>query len=186
MDAITRIEGFDLKKGKELTKSKIPKRFMSIFDTIKILTGKGSTLFEQGAYLRLREEGGKCELILKIPLNSRDGLKQERELSVPIERSEFGKVKKMLLESGLVTIVTQEKRRISYSYPKLGVRFDVDNWPGVPTYLEVEGRDADTIAKGLALIGFSMKDATSATGREIFEGYGVDPRNLKFGKNEEP
>ncbi len=36
--------------------------------------------------------------------------------------------------------------------------FDIDTWPGIPTYMELEGKDEEDLNSILNLLGYSMKD----------------------------
>jgi len=186
-DGMMFIEGFDFPLIGEIhfnQKGLLP-RFSPIFAEIGILSDGSQTLISQGAYLRLRKEGERSELILKWKdqNNGRKGVKRENELSIPIGAIEWDEVRNMIEQTGLKRILIQQKKRKSYVYyPDL--RFDIDEWPKITPYLEVEGPDVETISKGLRLIGFSMKEASPISGKEVFEKYGIDPSYLVFEESE--
>lgn len=60
---------------------------------------------------------------------------------------------------------------------------DIDTWPGIPTYFEVEGKDEKNLKKIVQKLGYSMSECISCTADEIYEKYGksmFDKRELKF------
>ena len=77
----------------------------------------------------------------------------------------------------------QEKERITYILD--GYELDIDTWPGIPTYVEVEGKDEKDLEKILNKLGYSMTDTVSCTADEIYEKYGLsmfNEREIRFDK----
>ena len=75
----------------------------------------------------------------------------------------------------------QEKKRISYVLNNHEI--DIDTWPGIPTYMEIEGESEEDINGILNLLGYSMKDTISCTVDEVYKKMGIDMlsiRELKF------
>jgi adenylate cyclase class 2 len=60
------------------------------------------------------------------------------------------------------------------------LRFDIDTWPHIPTYLEIEGDSEEKIFEGMKLVGLDQKYSTNANAREIFAKYRIDPKKLRF------
>lgn len=181
LDDITYIEGYDFDSTAKFTGSDFPEKFSEIVDSIEQLRGS-SDMFSQGAYLRLRKEGNKFELIFKRKVKGEGGVKSEIEISVPIQESEWQDTANFLQDLGLKRIVLQEKKRTSYRYSPY--RYDIDTWPGVPTYLEVEAPTPEGVIEAIALLGFAQSEAVSMSAAEVFEMYGIrNPRHLVF--NEE-
>lgn len=56
---------------------------------------------------------------------------------------------------------------------------DIDTWPRLPTYFEVEGKDKNDLEKILNLLGYSFEDAVSCTVDEIYQTIGMDINNMK-------
>jgi adenylate cyclase class 2 len=63
-----------------------------------------------------------------------------------------------------------EKERITYSLDDHEI--DIDTWPNIPTYFEIEGEDEEDIERVLKKIGYTMKDTISCTSNKVFEIYG--------------
>lgn len=180
LDATTYIEGYDFDASLEVTPIQVPKKFQEIAQHIEKLR-TSQDMFSQGAYLRLRQEGEKFELIFKQKVNGNQGVKSEIEISVLIQEEEWSNVVTLLAGLGLSRIVLQEKKRVSYSYPPF--RYDIDTWPGVPTYLEVEAPSPEEVIAAIALLGISQDQALSISAAEVFEMYGIEnPRHLVFGE----
>lgn len=179
LDDVTYIEGYDFDSLSRITLTNIPQNFQKIVDRINELRGP-SDMFSQGAYLRLRREERRFELIFKQKVKgSHQGVKSEIEISSPIRENEWENTAEMLTKLGLKKIVVQEKKRVSYTYPPF--RYDMDTWPGVPTYLEVEAPSPKGVLQAIALLGFTKRDAVSVSAAEVFEMYGIDnPRHLVF------
>ncbi len=180
LSAVTYIEGYDFDPTSSLISPHIPDKFQRLVKHIVNLRGhKG--MFSQGAYLRIRQEGSKFELIFKQKTSGTNSVKSEIEISIPILESEWETVAAMLLNMGLHKIVVQEKKRVSYIYPPY--RYDIDTWPGVPTYLEVEAPTPEGVLHAIALLGFTREEAVALTAAEVFELYNIaNPRYLIFGE----
>ena len=56
---------------------------------------------------------------------------------------------------------------------------DIDTWPRLLTYFEVEGKDKNDLEKILNLLGYSFEDAVSCTVDEIYQTIGMDINNMK-------
>lgn len=181
LDDITYIEGYDFGgSGLDIETAEIPERFEQIFSHINALRGSFD-MFSKGAYLRLRREGEKNELIFKQKVKGAKGVKSEIEISVPIEKAKWDSVVNLLNRCGLQRIVVQEKKRISYVYPPF--RYDIDTWPGVPTYLEVEAPTPEGVLEAIALLGLTQENARSISAAEVFIMYRIkNPRHMVFGE----
>ncbi len=178
LDAVTYIEGYDFGNSLAVETVVVPKKFQQIVDSIEKLRIY-KDMFSKGAYLRLRQEGEKFELIFKQKVQGNLGVKSEIELSAPIQQDEWDSVVTLLDRLGLARIVLQQKKRESYSYPPF--RYDIDTWPGVPTYLEVEAPSPEEVLSAIALLGLSQSEALPISAADVFEMYGVkNPRHLIF------
>jgi adenylate cyclase class 2 len=64
----------------------------------------------------------------------------------------------MFLEFGMELYAHQEKDRVSFVYKDW--RFDLDQYPGMPAYLEIEGKSEEGIQEAIKLLGLENKIAT--------------------------
>ena len=127
-------------------------------------------------WIRLRKTNKKTTLTVKHILADNDtSLQQmmETEMEVPSikEANDF------LQALGYSHKSYQEKRRISYVLDNHEI--DIDTWPGLPTYMEIEGESEEDLNKILNLLGYSIKDTVSCTVDEIYKKLGIDSLNIR-------
>jgi adenylate cyclase, class 2 len=90
-----------------------------------------------------------------------------------------GAVEEFLRRLGLVAYRQQEKRRHSFQLGE--VRIDLDSWPKVPTYVELEGPSEATIREAAGLLGLEWSEAIFGNaGLMIEERYGIPARALRW------
>lgn len=93
----------------------------------------------KGKWIRLRTNGSKTTLTYKdIISNTIDGTKE-----VEIKVESFEQTNEFLENIGFYHRNYQENIRIQYILD--GVEVDIDFWPMIPTYLEIEGESEDEI-----------------------------------------
>lgn len=75
----------------------------------------------------------------------------------------------------------QEKERITYIFE--GYEIDIDTWPGIPTFFEIEGTNEEEMNIILNELGYDITKSVSCTADEVYEHYGLSMftnRTLKF------
>ena len=75
----------------------------------------------------------------------------------------------------------EEKERISYIL--FDHQIDIDTWPEIPTYVEIEGKSEADLNEFLSMLGYSMSDTVSCTVDEIYLKHGIsilDRKTLRF------
>lgn len=88
-------------------------------------------------------------------------------------------VEQLLVEIGLVAWRRQEKKRHSFRFR--GVSVDLDTWPGVPTYVELEGPSEAGIQKTAASLELEWSQAIFGNaGLTIEKHYGIPVRQLRW------
>ena len=129
-------------------------------------------------WIRLRTNGTKTTLTIKNVESSKiDGT---RELEIIVD--DFDTTNEILSELGYKPRGIQENKRIKYDLN--GVEIDIDTWPGIPTYLEIEGKSEKEVFDTLKILEISKEDATSLDVQSIYEEiYHIDLEknpNLSF------
>jgi adenylate cyclase class 2 len=125
------------------------------------------------AWLRLRETGEKVELTIKeIESETIDGTKE-----LEIEVSDFETTAKILEKLGFTHKSIQENKRVSYR--KGDVMFEIDFWPRIPPYLEIEGPSKEAVEAAVKELGFTLDQTTGMGNQAIYDHYGIDIRKLK-------
>lgn len=131
-------------------------------------------------WIRLRKTNEKVTLATKHILAD-NGTALQQMLETEIEVSSFEDANDLLIQLGFYFKSYQEKRRISYQL--FGHEIDIDSWPGVPSFMEVEGKSEEEISYILEKLGYSLSDTVSCTADEVYRLYGksmFDTQQLKF------
>lgn len=132
-------------------------------------------LKNMGAFLRLRDEGERNTLTYKqqkdfasYELTPKDVVILEDEVVV----SDFDTTRKMLGSIGMIELRYQENKRTRYIYED--VEIDIDSWPRIPTYVEIEGQSQEKVNEVALLLGFDLNDAVRYSAGAIYERhYGI-------------
>jgi adenylate cyclase class 2 len=119
--------------------------------------------------LRLRRIGNNTELVFKDNLRLGDGFKTQTETEITV--SDFATTETLLAKLGLAVYRNREKIRTEYK--RGATKFEVDEYPNIPAYLEIEG-SRESIIESLGMLGFSLADTTDMTATEVLKKYGVD------------
>lgn len=131
----------------------------------------------ESKWIRLRTNGKKTTLTIKNLVSSEIDGTQELEIEV----DNFERCNLILKELGYVPKGYQENRRRQYLLN--GVEVDIDSWPLIPDYLEIEGPSEEAVYNALESLGFKRENATSLDVEGIFLDYGHnlnDIYNLKL------
>ena len=131
----------------------------------------------KGKWIRLRTNGINSTLTIKsITSPLIDGTKE-----LEIEVSDFDKCQHILNELGYSERNYQENKRISYKIDDTEI--DIDSWPMIPTYVEIEGNNEEEVYKTLENLSISREKLTTANVDDIYTSYGYNLAsisNLKF------
>lgn len=130
-------------------------------------------------WIRLRTNGEKSTLTIKNLVSSNIDGTQELEVTV----DNFDRTNLILKELGYVPKGYQENRRIQYSLN--GVEIDIDSWPMIPTYLEIEGKSEEAVWFALDLLGISRDSVTTRDVEGIYLDYGYNLNDIYELKLEE-
>ena len=131
-------------------------------------------------WIRLRTDGKKTTLtIKKLESFEIDGTKE-----LEIEVSDFEETNLVLNELGYTAHTYQENKRIRYMLN--GVELDIDSWPYIPTYLEIEGKSEEAVKDMVKLLEVDENKITSIDVQGVFKTfYNIDIAEVpvvKFGK----
>lgn len=146
----------------------------------KLFDLQGLPLDTQNKWLRLRDEGNQITLTYKHRGASDDWI-QETEVSV----SDFETTAKILESVGFIVKRYEENNREKWEYN--GVFFDIDSWPLIPPYIEIEGTSLEKIQKAARELGFSWENHVQSSPLEVYAHYGINLREyavMTFDKQE--
>ncbi|MDT0609027.1 class IV adenylate cyclase [Streptomyces lancefieldiae] len=143
--------------GTQQTEPRLMRRY--VYDTIPAVPGR---------WVRLRDTGAGTTLCVKeIRTDAVDGT-HETEVTV----DSFEETAALLRLTGLTPRGYQENRRTSYT---LGaVRLEVDEWPRIPPYLEIEADTETRVWEAAAALGIDRDRLTSINTTKVYAMYGID------------
>lgn len=129
---------------------------------------------EENKWIRLRTNGIKTTLTYKnIESNTIDGTKE-----VEIEVDDFETTNELLERIGFKNKGYQENNRIQYLLNS--VEIDIDSWPMIPTYLEIEGKSKSEVIKIKELLNIDENKVTALNCSDIYmEIYNIDISKIK-------
>lgn len=119
---------------------------------------------DNGAWVRLRDEGTRSTLTLKQVTDSTtiDGTTE-----IETEVTDLQAMADILRRLGLREVRYQENYREEW---RLGeVAFDFDTWPDLPTFVEIEGPDEASVRQASALLDLDYAEARFGSVDEIYK-----------------
>jgi adenylate cyclase class 2 len=128
---------------------------------------KDKNLEKEGKILRLRQKGNRVVLTYK-ELISQDEAKIMDEDELPV--NDFETMKKIFKGIGLLPLYEFDKHRTTYKLKQ--VHFEIDKYPNIPAFLEIESPDLDTIDKLVSELGFTKEQVNSYSIKDVLEYYG--------------
>ncbi|MBL1433961.1 class IV adenylate cyclase [Candidatus Wolfebacteria bacterium] len=125
-------------------------------------------------WARVRDEGDKITMAYKnVPLNS--SIDQQKEIEFEISD----------MEAGIEFLSTLGARMTNYSetlrerWDLDGVEIDIDTWPHLDPFVEIEGKSEKEVREAAAKLNFDWNDAMFCGAGRIYEMvYGTHPDKL--------
>ena len=141
--------------------------------------------YNPNKWIRLRETNGKTTLTIKHIFNtnntSTNNSKIQKVIETEIEVPSIVEANNLLEQLGFFYRNYQEKYRVTYNVD--GVEVDIDSWPLIPTYIEIENDSEKVIQETIDKLGLNGYEIVSCNTDDIYIKYGVDlykHRELKF------
>lgn len=129
-------------------------------------------------WIRLRDDGKKVTLTVKV-IEDENKIEGTKEIEVVV--GDFDKTKLLLEKLGFIAKAYQENKRIHYGLGDACV--EIDFWPKIPPYVEIEGKSKKAVEDAVALLGFDLSQTTSINTMSVYKKYGLDIfdfKELKF------
>ncbi|WEB42698.1 CYTH domain-containing protein [Streptomyces yunnanensis] len=130
-----------------------------VYDTVPAVSGR---------WVRLRDSGGAVTLCVKTI--SSDAIDGTRETETTV--GSFEDTHALLGLMGLTHRSYQENRRSSWLLD--GVRLEIDEWPRIPPYLEIEGDTEEQVWATAECLSIPRSDLTGENTTKVFARYGID------------
>ncbi len=123
-------------------------------------------------FIRLRKTKDKVKLTYKE--NVAQAVDSAREIELTV--SDMEKCGELFEKIGLIAMRRLEKYRHTFTLDD--VTLDIDTWPKVPPYVELEGPSVEALQATSARLGLDWDKRFDGDAREVFRKYGYDMDKL--------
>lgn len=128
---------------------------------------------DKSRWIRLRDTGEEVTLTVKEIVH--DGIDGTREEEIIV--SDFESTNRLLGMLGFTPKAYQENKRTSFVLD--GVRLEIDEWPMIPPYLEIEADSREQVVKLASKLGFDEASLTGENTIKIYARYGIDLNQIQ-------
>ncbi|TCC55114.1 CYTH domain-containing protein [Kribbella pittospori] len=119
-------------------------------------------------WIRLRDSGAAVTLSVKEIAH--DGIDGTSETEVEV--GDFEGTNELLGRIGFEPKSYQENRRMSFELE--GAQLEIDWWPLIPPYLEIEGQSREHVVRVGEALGISADELTGENTVKVYARYGID------------
>ena len=123
-------------------------------------------------FVRLRKTKGKTVLTYKENTGQTVNSAQEIEINV----SDFDQCSELFGKTGLKVKRTLKKYRHTFTLDD--VTLDIDRWPRIPDYIELEGSSIESLQRVCKKLGLDWKQRFDGDARAVFSHYGFNMDRL--------
>ena len=137
-------------------------------------------LHKKGAWIRLRDEGEKITLTYKerIGMKTFDGKTNDDSMEeIEVNVNNFDKTAELLNKAGFIEKFYQENKRIRYQLND--IEFDIDFWPQLDPYLEIEAPSWERIDEAIKLLELNPEDKRIFSTTQIYKLKGIEDIDYK-------
>ncbi len=124
-------------------------------------------LKKEGKTLRVRKVGEQVELCFKGKKEN-SKLKVREEIETTTES--FEDTVTIFDKLGFKRFYEGTKKRESYKLKN--ARFEIDTFPDIPTFVEIEAQTEKEVQEAVESLGYTMEQTTNKSAREIKKQYG--------------
>jgi adenylate cyclase class 2 len=119
-------------------------------------------------WIRLRDTGRESTLTVKQIRH--DGIDGTDEIEVTV--SDFDTTNELLGRLGFTPRSYQENRRTSFTLRE--AQLEIDEWPLIPPYLEIEAGSRAHVIEVAGLLGYAEADLTGENTVKVYARHGID------------
>lgn len=123
---------------------------------------------DMSKWIRLRDTGTETTLCVKEIRD--DGIDGTLEVETVV--GDFAAANELLGMLGFKPKSYQENRRTSFAIGK--VQLELDEWPRIPPYLEIEGESRDDVVRVARLLGYDEDQLTGENTIKVYARYDID------------
>lgn len=136
---------------------------------LKIIEDTGNRFFK---WIRLRQDGEIVEITIKYIYSNKANYNIDEVKEIEIKTDNFEMANKLIEEMGYYRKKLAEKKRDSYSYQ--GMDIEIDEWPLLEPYIEIEGINIDKIYELANLLGYSKEQTRIMNTEDVYLEKGID------------
>jgi adenylate cyclase class 2 len=130
---------------------------------------------DEHRFVRLRKVGDKTKLTYKEHREHTVDGAYEIEFGI----DDYKKAELLFEKIGLKPFRHQQKKR--HTLHLNGVTFDIDTWPRIPTYVELEGESEHALKDAAKVVGYDWKNAVFHNASWVIEEkYNIPVRKLQW------
>lgn len=140
-------------------------------------------------WIRVRETNGRTTITIKHILNpdlQKDSKEEiQRVMETEMQVPSIEEANSILEQLGFSFRNYQEKNRATYRVD--GVEVDIDSWPMIPSYVEIENDSNELIQRTIEKLGLQDHEIVSCNTADVYKKYGIDLyafRELRFVQRE--
>ena len=174
----TKILNVDADKVARKMKSLGAKQILATRLTVDWFRPKGQVSGQEKWFLRVRSySDGKVEVTWKGISSKLGKARKHKEINFSVDSK--NQILDLFDELGLEKYAHQEKDRTSWKLKNW--RFDLDKYPKVPVYLEIEGSSERSINEAIKVLGLGKYEALAEGERVVIESvYKLNWLDMRF------
>lgn len=135
-------------------------------------------LAENHSWVRLRDEGEKITLTYKRRFGTGEKFKDGGMHEIEVNVNDFEKTAELLKSIGMVEKFYEENKRVKYILDD--VEYCIDEWPLIPAYLEIEGKDWGSVKEATEKINFNWDDHIKCSTMQVYRHYGINENDYSI------
>lgn len=140
-----------------------------------IIYGPHNAWKDEPRFVRIRKTGDTTKLTYKEHRSQSLGGAHEIEFAI----EDLGKAAAFFEAIGFPPFRWQQKKR--HTLELHSVTFDIDTWPTLPPYVELEGKSEEDLKRAAALVGYDWTDAVFNDAAWVIENkYNIAVRELRW------
>jgi len=136
----------------------------------------GLRLDNDASWVRLRDEGERITLAYKKRIGMKtDGGNDKGMEEIEVEVSDYEKTAEVLRKLGMIEKFSQEKKRTTWV--KDTVHFDIDTWPRLDPYLEIEADSWEAVDNAIVELGLRIDDKKMFSATQVYKMAGINDKD---------